>query len=439
MTRLLIGNDFSEDLREDRGWAGWWVQRLLWFAEEGDVLVLPVAPEHSFMEYVTSLVGVRPDSLRIVVPPEGRLGGSQLTVDRLADRAFHEQLRSVLAGQQVTSVFPLWPDPSVVALARSMGFEDAVAGHGFIGQGGGVLANSKAAFRAMAAGAGVPIPSGTVCSSQHAAEEQVVEMLGRGQYVMLKREFLSGGRGNEVLSPDEGLRPVGARRTVVLHDRSAVRAYLDATWSWLSGGGYHRVVVEEYLRDSAAYYGEYLIADDGVHLTAHGELFYAPYAVAQIIPATGLDPQLLSELLDSGRRLCEALRQVGYRGYLAADAIVTPHKEVLFTEWNGRVTGSTHLYRALGERVVGDYLRDRVLLDRSWPAGWTVPSFAAAVERLADAGLAYDPASRTGVLLSSAFNEDYQTVMHCVVARNVDDAWDLQGRLKPLFAPKDQP
>jgi hypothetical protein len=440
VTRLIIGNDFSEALRTDRGWCAWWVQRAAWFAGNGDVLVLPVPPDEAFLGYVTSLTGVRRESLRIVVPPPGRHGTGLLTVDRLTDIKFREELHGVLAGTEIESVFPLWPDACVAALARAMGCEQAVPGLGFLSQGGGVLANSKAAFRAVAAGAGVPIPSGTVCSSQQAAEEQIVEMFELGQLVMLKQDFLSGGRGNEILSPAEDFRPVGARRTVVLRDRAAVCDYLERTWDWLSADRCHRVVVEEYLRDSAAYYGEYLITDDAVEVTAHGELFYAPYAVAQLIPASasGLDAETLATLLEHGRRLSESLRTMGYRGYLSADAIVTPARDIFFTEWNGRVTGSTHLYHALGKRVVGDYTHDRVLLDRSWPPGWTVASFPAAVDALAGAGLAYDPASRTGVMLSSAFNEDYRSVMHCVVAENAEAAWDIDRRLGALFGAADR-
>ncbi|MEK8174886.1 hypothetical protein NKH77_54995 [Streptomyces sp. M19] len=79
-TRILIGNDFSEDVRTDRGWTGWWVQRIVWFAEPGDILVLPVRPEEAFVDYVTSLTGTDARTLTVVVPPAH--AGSEGTLSR---------------------------------------------------------------------------------------------------------------------------------------------------------------------------------------------------------------------------------------------------------------------------------------------------------------------------------------------------------------------
>jgi hypothetical protein len=148
--------------------------------------------------------------------------------------------------------------------------------------------------------------------------------------VVLKLEFRSGGRGNEVLSPIEGVRPVGARRTVVLSGRPAVHAYLEESWEWLTSGGRHQVVVERYFRDSAAYFVEFILGDEGIELGGHGEMQSAPYYMAQIIPAD-LDPGTLERLIEGGRRMCVPLHAMGYRGMLSADAIVTPDRQVLST------------------------------------------------------------------------------------------------------------
>lgn len=421
MTRILIGNDFSEDVRTDRGWTGWWVQRLTWFAEDGDILVLPVPPEDAFLGYVTGLTGTDAGSLRVVTPPGGADRG-MLTPALLTDAGLVDALRAAIAGRPVTAIVPLWPDAAVAELARELAAEDALPGYGFIAQAGGVLANSKSFFRTVAGGTGVPVPEGAVCTSRTAAQAAIGDLLDGGP-VIVKHDFLSGGWGNEILTADESLRPIGARRAVTIRGAADVRRYLDERWDWLSAGGRGRPVAERYVRDSSAYFAEYLITDDGVTVTGDGELVSAPYAVGQVMPAAGLEAPVLDELYDGARRLAEGMRAIGYRGSLGPDAIVTPQREVLFTEFNGRITGSTHIYARIGQRVVGPgYGKDRMILERVWPEGWSVPSFTAAAERVTAAGLGYDPLTRTGLIWTNAF-DGVRGVMYCVVAPDLETAW----------------
>ncbi|MDH6578572.1 peptide ligase PGM1-related protein [Kitasatospora sp. MAP5-34] len=437
-TRILVGNDFSEDVRTDRGWTGWWVQRLIWFARDGDVLVLPVPPDDAFLDYVTALTGTRRDSLSFVIPPAGEQGedaAGTLTPGRLADPDFVAGLRKAVGGREVTHLSALWPDPAVARLARQLDAAPVMPGHGFVSQGGGLLVNSKSAFRAVAAGAGAPLPPGAVCTGTETAERVILDLLEGGEAVVVKHDFLSGGRGNEILSTDPTVRPIGARRVVPVTGPGDVRAYLADRWPWLTGGGRSRPVVERYYRDSSAYFAEYLVTDTGAELGGTGELLSAPYAVGQVMPAQGLEREVLDQLFQGAERLAQALRAIGYRGVLSPDAIVTPEREVLFTEFNGRVTGSTHIYGVIGRTVTGPgFGRDRIILDRVWPEGWSTPSFAAALAGLTEAGLAYRPEQRTGVVLTNPF-DGTNGVMYAVVAEDLDQAWAVDRALAPLFGP----
>jgi hypothetical protein len=432
-TRVLVGNDFSEDVRDDRGWTGWWVQRLVWFARDGDVLVLPSAPEEAFLGYVCGLTGTDPATLAVVVPPE--VPGSQgaLTPERLGDPRCAAAVAEAVGDREVTHLSGLWPDPAVARLARSLGVPHAMPGHGFVAQAGGMLTNSKSFFRAVAGGLGVPVPQGAVCTSREVAEEAVLDLLEGGEPLVVKHDFLSGGHGNEILTSGGPVVPIGARRVVALHGREDVRGYLAERWDWLTAQGRGRPVVERYVPDSSAFFAEFLLDEDGAHLAGTGELLSAPYAVGQVMPAHGLEPEVLRALTDGAGRLAGALHAAGYRGVLCPDAIVTPEREVLFTEFNGRVTGSTHIYGVIGEAVVGPgYGKDRMILERVWPDGWSVPSFTAMCERLAAAGVAYDPDERTGVVLTNAF-DGVKGVMYCVVAEDLDRAWATDRALAGLF------
>jgi len=435
MTRVLIGNDWDEDLRADRDGFGWWVDRLVWFARDHDVLLLPEAPEESFLRYVTAHTGVDWRTLTVVVPPRSASGAGMLEGDRVADPRLAVMVTAALAGRPLDEVIPLWPHASVAVLAERLSALSALPGHAFIGQGGGAVVSSKAIFRAVSAGAGAPLPTGAVCANRLAAEEAVAQLIEQGHSVIVKLEYASGGAGNEVLSPAEGVRPVGARRTVVLSDRAAVRDYLEENWTWLTGGGTHQMVVERYFSDSRAYFAEFRLEDDGIAFGGSGELLSAPQFLGQIVPAE-LDDDLRDALIDGGRRICEPVYAMGYRGWLCADAIVTPEREVLFTEWNGRVTGSTHAYHILGDVVVGqDYTKDRVLLDKIWPRGWVTPSFEAMRDALVGSGLAYDQATRTGVIIVSGHNGLRHGANYCIVAPDIDAAWEIDQELGELFVP----
>jgi hypothetical protein len=435
MPRLLIGNEFNEDragladAKQKR--TGWWAQRLLWFAHDGDVLVLPVAPDETYLRYVTSLTQADPASLAVLVPPPGEMGVGVLSPDRMLDPRFVEQVGKLAAQHEVDEVMSLHPDVSVAQLADAAGVGHALPGFQFLLQGGGRLVNSKPVFRAVAAGVGAPLPPGGVSADKSTALALVGGLLDSGHPVMLKHEFRAGGRGNEILSPLPGVQPVGAQRAVVISDHDQLQEYFADRWDWLTSRGRSHFVVERYYPDSTAVFAEFAVTDDGVQLGGQGEMISAPLAAAEIIPAPDLSVAELAELVEGGRRMCEALRMVGYRGMLAADAIVTPDRQVLFTEYNGRITGSTHIYSVIGRQLAGaDYADTRVLFERE---GWPVPSLDEAISALGDADLLFDENRRTGIVLAMPYNPSNSSIRYVAVAEDLASARQYQEVVESLF------
>ena len=438
MTALIVGNTRTVEMAGDlsaltpaqlcRG--GYAAQRLLWSARDGDVVVLPWLPPDRYLEYLTALTGTTASSLALIVPPPGRLGADLVTPDRLADPAFRDRLRGVVRDRPIRTVLAVYNDRSITDLARAMGVEAALPGYRFSAQGGDALVNSKAAFRAVAAGAGVPTAEGMVVAQQQEARDAIAEMLGDGHHVIVKQEFHGGGFGNEILSATDDIPPVGAPRVVVLPDRRSVTEYVAQRWDWLTGDRAHRLVVERYVPGSRTIYAEYLVTADGADLRGTGEILMDPVAVGVIVPPS-LDSDTESRLIHGGRQLCESYRVLGYRGNISADAILTPAGEVLFTETNGRLTGSTHLYTVVRDRLIGAaYQKDRIVLERS---GWPVPSFSAAEAALLAAGLSYEPGRRVGVLLTSERIPDDGTLSYCVVAEDLASVEDQERGVKALF------
>jgi hypothetical protein len=435
MPRLLIGNEFNEDragladAKQKR--TGWWAQRLLWFAHDGDVLVLPVAPDETYLRYVTSLTKTNPASLALLVPPAGEMGVGVLSPDRMLEPRFVEQVGKLAAQHGVDEVMSLHPDVSVAQLAEATGVGQALPGLQFLLQGGGRLVNSKPVFRAVAAGVGAPLPAGGVCADRSTALALASGLLDNGYPVMLKHEFRAGGRGNEILSPVPGVLPVGAQRVIVISDHSQLQEYFADRWDWLTSQGRNHFVAERYYPDSTAVFAEFAITDAGVRLGGQGEMISAPLAAAEIIPAPDLSEAETAELVEGGRRICAALHMMGYRGMLAADAIVTPDRQVLFTEYNGRITGSTHIYGVIGQQLVGaDYADTRVLFERE---GWPVPSLGEAIDVLRDADLLFDEKRRTGVVLAMPYNPSNSSIRYVAIAADLASAQQCRKVVESLF------
>jgi hypothetical protein len=124
---------------------------------------------------------------------------------------------------------------------------------------------------------------------------------------------------------------------------------------------------------------------------------------------------------------------MGYRGVVSVDAIMTPDQDILINEFNCRVSGSTHAYH-IGERIVGgDFLSDRVLVEQR---RCSFPPTAAAIEALEASGLAYDRATRAGVLITVEDNSEMGGFgEYCIVAKDTDHAERMELALRDLFAP----
>jgi hypothetical protein len=403
---------------------------MLWFARSGDVLVLPYLPRAEYLEYVTAVTGTDPESLLVLCPPPGALGTDLLTPDRTADPGFLGQVRAAVQERGIDRMLTVYQDVPMTRLAAAVGLR--LPGHAFSAQGGDAFLNSKAGFRAIAAGIGVPIIQGLATNRLAEARDMVTELLAAGHSAIVKQEFAAGGDGNEILSPVAGVRAAGALTCLVLADAAAVRGYFSRRWDWLTAGGKHRLVVERYLTGCDTVYGEYLIDEDGPVLSGIGEILMSPVPIGEVVPPRALTGAARTKLVEAGMRLSDAYHAIGYRGYLSTDAVLTPAREIYFTETNARMSGSTHLHVVINGRLLDPAHRGRrVVLELH---DWTVPSFAAAAERLVRAGLAFDKGTGTGVVLTCDLMPD-QTVAYCVLAEDLEAAEAVQRRLLEEFKP----
>ncbi len=284
--------------------------------------------------------------------------------------------------------------------------EDRFPGAGFFAQSGGELSNNKATFRALAAGAGVPIPAGAVCRSEREAVSATAALLVRTGAVMVKQAHNGAGVGNQLVVQDASLASdhVGARHIHHLDSdtRGAIVAYWKERWAWASARSRFPVIVEEFAPDAVSVYSEHYVADDGTRPTEMGTLLYVGRRLShQIVPLRGVDEEVRAQLLQGGTRLAETYRALGYRGYLSADAIITADGRMVFTEVNAQASGSLHIYQVIAHSIVDTAAApERSVVEYHVPPTWAVSDFDAFLAAVNELGYAYDPATRTGVIVS---------------------------------------
>jgi hypothetical protein len=407
--RILIGNHIDPSIR-DRGDMRAWTQRVLWFARDGDVVVLCDQPDPQFLAYATSHTGVDPTKLQILIPPPGRHGGLLLDPEELTDAEFVRTVQATVGEKggldDVEEVLALWPSAHVSRFAAALGIEDRFPGADFFAQGGGELGNSKATFRALAVGAGVPIPTGAVCRSEREAADTTVTLLEAAGAVVVKQAHNGAGVGNQLLVRDASLAfdHVGARHLHHLDTggREAIEAYWKQRWDWASASGRFPVVIEEFIPNAVSLYSEHYAGDDAVLPTEMGTLLYVGRRLShQIVPLRDVDNTVRTQLLEGGTRLAEVYRSFGYRGHLSADAIALPDGRVMFTEVNAQVSGSLHIYQVIAHSIVDTAATpQRSVVEYHVPPTWAVSDFDAFLAASRELGCAYDPTTRTGVIVS---------------------------------------
>lgn len=416
--RLLIGSDGPTSLGRQADVRAW-TQRLLWFAEEGDAIVLMDAPDPVFVEHVTGLTGVDLSKLRFHVIPSRWTGGN-FDAWSLLDKRFQDSLSADAAA--ATQVVALWPSLEVGWLVKSLDIEHKLPGAAFWREGGGVMANSKVLFRALAAGAGVSIPLGGVCRSPEDAFRLAGHLLHEGHAFMVKRCYGGSGAGNEIVSTKRlSISHAGhASAETVEATPESLHAYWDRRWPWASSDGAHPVVVEVFVPDARTLYVEVVCGDDGVGTGNIGELKFEHGRIArEVFPAPEVPTTVLAHLQYAADRLAQTYLTAGYRGYLSLDSVVTSDGRVFFTEANARFTSSTHLYERIAHRIARvAEAPGRVVVQMLSPPSWQLRSLNELLENLSRHGLAFDPALRRGVLAVTPIVHGTGQLLLAAVAEN---------------------
>ncbi len=269
----------------------------------------------------------------------------------------------------------------------------------------------KGAGRRLLREAGVPLPAGreeivgvedTLDAIQWLRNE-VPDLLR----VIVKHDDSAAGDGNRVLDISDAADEESLRERL--------EAFGSAYWEVMAKGG----VVEEMVageRFTSPSVQLDILPDGGVELLAtHEQLLGGEEGQVYMGARFPADPAYAPDLAEHGRRVGEALARAGALGRFALDFAAVRKGgrwRIVALEINLRKGGTTHPYACLRNLVPGRYdaeagmwraeaggTRAYVASDNVVNPAWTGRLPVQVISRVKEAGLQFDPATGTGVVL----------------------------------------
>ncbi|NQE90861.1 peptide ligase PGM1-related protein [Nocardia terpenica] len=405
--------------------------RLLWMLDEGDAAVVPGPVKEEFVAYLCDVLGVPAETISV----------SSLRANGVADwyPGHHTDLitnlRKVIDGNRSAE----WTVECYIRDREIIAWETELSARGraasTFAQGIAELMNTKSVFRNLAQAAGAPIAEGRVATRGDELIDAVIDLLAKTGAVIVKQDQNSGGDGNALITTDKSIPSIGAYRSlrITRSDSAAVR-------SALAEAGLHeevevpsgccpaKYVVEVYHPRSRTFYVELHIPEHSApYLLNYGDMRMSPLWSGFEIPAQGLPAAQHARLCADAQQLAVLAQRVGYHGLINCDAIIDQHGEILFTEFNGRAGGCTHI-DIIARRLLGeDYLRNYVLLTQNAVKS---PAFSKLLTLLADASLLFCRDRRAGIIVAQDNTAVTGTIEYIAIGRDHDEALDYEHRLQ---------
>ncbi|OKO81875.1 hypothetical protein [Bradyrhizobium sp. NAS96.2] len=402
--------------------------RSVWFAQEDDLIVSPVAIPTELLSLVGATLNFDASTLSVLAP-ESADEASILSDSNLQSDTIVERINRHIRRTTPWRISACYPSEGVARLAAALGILQN--GDNFTLQRGPDLLNRKSHFRQLAASAALPVPSGCAITSPDELFRAVTLLRCETGSVIVKLDNGAGGLGNVILTGKESDPLPGARET-----RQVLWPSFDpnAIWTEMTTPSCRTAVVESYHLARSIFYLEFEIEANGSIAYVNSgsiRLRQSKDRSERALVWTGLElPSDLSiEQCSTARahanRFVELARTLGYRGMINIDAIFTTDGRLLFNEANGRWGGGSVLHsiaaRLLGPDYSDSYVISSVRNVRS-------NSLQTAVDHFANDGCLFDSTWKEGVIPLAA-DQEAGTVECIVIARGRLACRDLEHRL----------
>jgi hypothetical protein len=356
MARILVANIDNENmLADERAFTADFrlsssitAGRMAWFAEPGDIVVLPRDLSPQFKDYIDRVRGHAPGSVAYVTPDWGDDSFRPLGTHELLHRGLPEKLKRLMRGRQGWSLFPYCYERGAELLGEALGLDMEAQVRPFLRQGGAELLNDKRVFRSLAAGRGISLARGVVCNTTNGLVDSVRSLIGATGAVIIKQDRHSGGLGNLIISRSKDISGLGATDVILAAADSDIHAACVDVWRRLAYLERVPLVVEVYYAVATTVTAEFQIdaGSNTVTFLSCGEVRQAPILSGIVMPWT-LPPTLGGIFVAGATELARMCCDLGYDGLINIDGIITVDGRVIYNEFNGRVGGCSHMHHIL--------------------------------------------------------------------------------------------
>lgn len=336
--------------------------RALWFAEAGDILVLPQMLSTVLLDYAARLQRRSRDSVTVIGfdIPDSQVRG--LSRDELLNPEMIFAIKAAMGRRKDWSLLFYNATHDARELAEALGLADCEAVRPFIAEGGAEILNDKRMFRNLAAGREIPLAPGVTANGRAELERAIAKYLPLTDTVIVKQDRHQGGLGNIIVSRLVDGPKLGATDAFVLGRDGSLREICDRIWQKLGVHGQSMLVVESYCTPAIVFTSEFRCtpAHGRVEFLNWGQLRQAPTFDGLIMPPSA--PSYLGARFVSGAteiaRLCTDL---GYDGLINIDGLATDDGRIVFNEFNARLGACSHMHR-IAETVAGPDYGDRLVM-----------------------------------------------------------------------------
>ncbi|GJH22529.1 hypothetical protein CBA19CS22_38325 [Caballeronia novacaledonica] len=427
MPKILIANVDNEGMIGDQRnltpaycfFTAMLASRHVWFAEPGDIVILPKTLSPRMLKYVSAVLGFPADTITFLVPPSDQNVPPPLGIRQLLSASILDSLRETMNSSADWELFPYIYDRSISCLASELGLSHKASD--FLADGGAELLNDKMVFRPLAGGVGVKLAPGRVNSSTFELRDSLKNLMFHTGAVIVKQDRNSGADGNIVVTTRHDMKTAQGASAVFPVSAEGIDAVADQIWERLAYHEKTNLVVEAYYEVERVLYAEFELPKDRsrVAFSNWGEVRLDPGYKGLILPPE-IGSNKGAEFISGAAELARAALALGFHGLIDIDGIVTTDGTVIFNEVNGRAGGCSHACH-LARRLAGGRANDRVTATNNRVRA---SDLQVVFDVLSGSDLAFDETTGTGVVIAS---EDLE---HCGVLETLSIGESKQHALE---------
>jgi hypothetical protein len=439
MPRILISNIDNESMMADERaltqdfcrssaiTAG----RMAWFADPGDIVVLPRDLSPRMKVYIARTMGYDPGSVTYLTPDWSNGHPRPIRAHELLHTGLAERLERLIGEPANWTIYPYCYERSTQQFAERLGLDGERDVRPFVRQGGAELLNDKRVFRSVAAGRGVSIAEGAVCATQWQLEECIASLIDATGAVIIKQDRHSGGFGNLIVSRTEDASALGAPEVLLAKDESQVRDQSRIAWTRLAYAERAPLVVEVYYPVSACLTAEFKVesAANAVAFLNCGEVRQAPILSGLIMPSA-VPPYQLASFIADATELARLCCDLGYDGLVNIDGIVTAGGKVIVNEFNGRIGGCSHIHHILQTIAGARYGDELVVVSHSRKVALSIDQAFGILE---ERKLAFDANLGQGIVVTGEDASVSGHLEYLSVAPSREDAMRLEAEFEAML------